>query len=101
MLDTVLLFFFLILLVRKEKIGNNILEKIKLDKIILEKIKVKIYMFFIIFHNSGLSIHISNGLVPYGTISSVAWYIGKKRLNDIIEPIIKNNRQNINLLKIK
>lgn len=50
--------------------------KIKLLIIKLEKTKVKIYDNFIKFHKSGLSVHISKGLIPYVIIISSEMYIG-------------------------
>ncbi len=42
---------------------KNVLNK-KCEKIILEKIYVKIEQYFMYFHNIGFCVHISNGCIP-------------------------------------
>ena len=48
---------------------KNLLNK-KIEKIILEKIYVKIKAIFIYFQSNGFSVHISNGCIPYVIIIS-------------------------------
>ena len=48
---------------------KNLLNK-KIEKIILEKIYVKINVIFIYFQSNGFSVHISKGCIPYVIIIS-------------------------------
>ena len=63
------LFFFVFFIFLEKILIKNLLNK-KTEKIILEKIYVKIKMIFIYFQSNGFSAHISKGCIPYVIIIS-------------------------------